>query len=150
MSTGLPKGVLSVLHGSVPAVKFLCEEPRIKAISFVGSDRAGKYIYDTAGALGKRVQANLGAKSKCHACLAWLSLRWSDADEMGDRRADHCILMPDANRNFALNSIVGAAFGGACPFCGVLGPLADLAAVCLKLPASAAWLYPSVSRTRCH
>ena len=60
---GLPKGVLSVLHGSVPAVKFLCEEPRIKAISFVGSDKAGKYIYDTAGALGKRVQANLGAKS---------------------------------------------------------------------------------------
>jgi malonate-semialdehyde dehydrogenase (acetylating)/methylmalonate-semialdehyde dehydrogenase len=52
------------LHGSVPAVKFLCEEPRIKAISFVGSDRAGKYIYDTAGALGKRVQANLGAKSE--------------------------------------------------------------------------------------
>lgn len=52
------------MHGSVPAVKFLCEEPRIKAISFVGSDRAGKYIYDTAGALGKRVQANLGAKSE--------------------------------------------------------------------------------------
>lgn len=63
-TTGLPKGVLSILHGSVPAVKFLCEEPRIKAISFVGSDRAGKYIYDTAGALGKRVQANLGAKSQ--------------------------------------------------------------------------------------
>lgn len=60
---GLPKGVLSVLHGGVPAVKFLCEEPRIKAISFVGSDQAGKYIYDTAGANGKRVQANLGAKS---------------------------------------------------------------------------------------
>lgn len=65
---GLPKGVLSVLHGGVPAVKFLCEEPRIKAISFVGSDQAGKYIYDTAGANGKRVQANLGAKSEdpCH------------------------------------------------------------------------------------
>ncbi|KAI5474154.1 hypothetical protein MNV49_004136 [Pseudohyphozyma bogoriensis] len=83
---GLPKGVLQVLHGTVPAVKFLCEEPRIKAITFVGSDAAGKYIYDTAGANGKRVQANLGAKN-------------------------HCILMPDANKNFALNSVVGAAFG---------------------------------------
>ena len=51
------------MHGTVPTVKFLCEEPRIKAISFVGSDRAGKYIYDTASTHGKRVQANLGAKS---------------------------------------------------------------------------------------
>ncbi|KAK4058383.1 hypothetical protein OIO90_000541 [Microbotryomycetes sp. JL221] len=85
---GLPKGVLSVMHGTIPTVKFLCEEPRVKAISFVGSDRAGKYIYDTASTHGKRVQANLGAKN-------------------------HCILMPDANRNFALNSVVGAAFGAA-------------------------------------
>ncbi|KAK4701187.1 hypothetical protein P7C70_g5053, partial [Phenoliferia sp. Uapishka_3] len=95
---GLPKGVLSVLHGTVPAVKFLCEEPRIKAISFVGSDRAGKYIYDTAGANGKRVQANLGAKN-------------------------HCIIMPDANKNFALNSIVGAAFGAAGQRCMALSVL---------------------------
>lgn len=95
---GLPKGVLSVLHGSVPAVKFICEEPRIKAVSFVGSDHAGKYIYDTAGSHGKRVQANLGAKN-------------------------HCILMPDANRNFALNSIVGAAFGAAGQRCMALSVL---------------------------
>ncbi|SCV74145.1 BQ2448_6577 [Microbotryum intermedium] len=95
---GLPKGVLSVLHGSIPAVKFICEEPRIKAISFVGSDRAGKYIYDTGSAHGKRVQANLGAKN-------------------------HCILMPDANRNFALNSVVGAAFGAAGQRCMALSVL---------------------------
>lgn len=60
---GLPAGVLSVMHGSVDTVNFLCDEPRIKAISFVGSDRAGKYIYDRATQTGKRVQANLGAKS---------------------------------------------------------------------------------------
>lgn len=95
---GLPKGVLSILHGTKPAVKFLCEEPRIKAISFVGSDVAGKYIYDTAGSHGKRVQANLGAKN-------------------------HCILMPDANKNFALNSIVGAAFGAAGQRCMALSVL---------------------------
>ncbi|KAM0788361.1 hypothetical protein ACM66B_001501 [Microbotryomycetes sp. NB124-2] len=95
---GLPKGVLSVMHGTIPTVKFLCEEPRIKAISFVGSDRAGKYIYDTGSAHGKRVQANLGAKN-------------------------HCILMPDANRNFALNSVVGAAFGAAGQRCMALSVL---------------------------
>jgi len=95
---GLPKGVLNVLHGSVDTVNFICDEPLIKAISFVGSDKAGKYIYDRAGANGKRVQANLGAKN-------------------------HAVLMPDANRNFALNSIAGAAFGAAGQRCMALSAL---------------------------
>lgn len=61
---GLPSGVINILHGGVDAVNFICDEPRIKAISFVGGDKAGKHIYDRAGALGKRVQAQLGAKSE--------------------------------------------------------------------------------------
>jgi malonate-semialdehyde dehydrogenase (acetylating)/methylmalonate-semialdehyde dehydrogenase len=65
---GLPKGVLSIMHGTVPPVKFLCEEPRIKAISFVGGDKAGQYIYETGNKNGKRVQANLGAKSESPTC----------------------------------------------------------------------------------
>jgi malonate-semialdehyde dehydrogenase (acetylating)/methylmalonate-semialdehyde dehydrogenase len=60
---GLPKGVLQVVHGTIDPVKFICEEPRVKAISFVGGDRAGKYIHETGSKHGKRVQANLGAKS---------------------------------------------------------------------------------------
>ena len=59
----LPKGVLNVMHGGVDAVNFICDAPEIKAISFVGGDKAGKHIYDRAGAKGKRVQAQLGAKS---------------------------------------------------------------------------------------
>jgi malonate-semialdehyde dehydrogenase (acetylating)/methylmalonate-semialdehyde dehydrogenase len=35
----------------------------VKAISFVGGDAAGKHIYTRAGGNGKRVQANMGAKS---------------------------------------------------------------------------------------
>ncbi|GAA6034811.1 hypothetical protein JCM8097_009310 [Rhodosporidiobolus ruineniae] len=95
---GLPKGVLSIVHGTVPPVKFICEDPRIKAISFVGGDKAGQYIYETGTKHGKRVQANLGAKN-------------------------HAILSPDANRNFALNSIVGAAFGAAGQRCMALSTL---------------------------
>ncbi|GAA96570.1 hypothetical protein E5Q_03239 [Mixia osmundae IAM 14324] len=98
---GLPKGVLSVMHGSVDTVNFLCDEPRIKAITFVGSDKAGKHIYDRAGATGKRVQANLGAKN-------------------------HAILMPDANLNFALNSIAGAAFGAAGQRCMALSVVVSI------------------------
>ncbi|KAJ7225669.1 methylmalonate-semialdehyde dehydrogenase [Mycena pura] len=85
---GLPDGVLNVVHGGVPTVNAICDHPAIKAVSFVGGNRAGHHIYERATKNGKRVQANLGAKN-------------------------HAILMPDANRNLALNSIVGAAFGAA-------------------------------------
>lgn len=41
------------------AVDFVCDEPRIRAISFVGSDYVGKYIYERGTANGKRVQSNM-------------------------------------------------------------------------------------------
>ncbi|KAL1748574.1 Aldehyde/histidinol dehydrogenase [Schizophyllum fasciatum] len=85
---GLPPGVLNVVHGGVPTVNGLCDHPAIKAISFVGGDKAGKHIYERGTQHGKRVQANLGAKN-------------------------HAIIMPDANQNLALNSVIGAAFGAA-------------------------------------
>ncbi|KAA1139085.1 hypothetical protein PGTUg99_035729 [Puccinia graminis f. sp. tritici] len=92
---GLPSGVLSIAHGGVDTVNYLCDHPQIKAISFVGSDHAGKHIYSRAGANGKRVQANLGAKN-------------------------HCVVMPDASKNLTLNSIAGAAFGAAGQRCMAL------------------------------
>lgn len=98
---GAPPGVVNVVHGAAPTVDFILDEPRIKAISFVGSDQAGKYIYTRGTANGKRVQANLGAKN-------------------------HAVLLPDANKNFALNSIVGAAFGAAGQRCMALSALVSV------------------------
>ncbi|BGP16195.1 hypothetical protein JCM10213_007053 [Rhodosporidiobolus nylandii] len=95
---GLPKGVVSVINGTIPPVKFICEDPRIKAITFVGGDKAGQYIYETGSKHGKRVQAQLGAKN-------------------------HAIILPDANKNFTLNSLVGAAFGAAGQRCMALSTL---------------------------
>lgn len=92
---GLPKGVLNVVHGGVPTVNFMCDDAHIKAISFVGSDNAGKYIYERGSANGKRVQANLGAKN-------------------------HGVIMGDANKNHTLNQLVGAAFGAAGQRCMAL------------------------------
>eukprot|EP00968_Pinguiococcus_pyrenoidosus_P009979 scaffold778_cov263-Pinguiococcus_pyrenoidosus.AAC.2 len=43
---GLPDGVLNVVHGTHRTVDFLCTEPRIKAISFVGGDSAGRHIFE--------------------------------------------------------------------------------------------------------
>ncbi|TFY78820.1 hypothetical protein EWM64_g5192 [Hericium alpestre] len=85
---GLPPGVLNIVHGTVPTVNAICDHPSIRAISFVGGDRAGKHVYTRGSANGKRVQSNMGAK--CHA-----------------------VLMPDANKNLAIKAITGGAFGAA-------------------------------------
>lgn len=37
---GCPKGVVNVIHGAHKAVDFICDDPKIKAVSFVGSDQA--------------------------------------------------------------------------------------------------------------
>lgn len=95
---GFPKGVINVVHGGKETVDFIIEEPAIKAISFVGGNRVGEYIYNRASALGKRVQANLGAKN-------------------------HAVVLPDCNRNRTLDAIVGAAFGAAGQRCMALSVL---------------------------
>jgi malonate-semialdehyde dehydrogenase (acetylating)/methylmalonate-semialdehyde dehydrogenase len=81
---GLPPGVINVVHGTVPTVNAICDHPSIKAISFVGGDRAGRHIYERQVSClsprctlfdiclsgtknGKRVQSNMGAKN--HAIL---------------------------------------------------------------------------------
>ena len=56
----LCRGVLNVVHGSRPAVTGILDHPDIKAVSFVGSDQAGRFIYERGCANGKRVQASSG------------------------------------------------------------------------------------------
>jgi len=85
---GFPPGVVNIVHGTVPTVNAICDHPKIKAISFVGGDKAGKHIYERGTQNGKRVQSNMGAKN-------------------------HAVLLPDANKNASLNALIGAAFGAA-------------------------------------
>lgn len=95
---GFPPGVVNIVHGAAKTVDFILDEPRIKAVSFVGSNKAGEYIYARASANGKRCQANLGAKN-------------------------HAAVLPDCNKNHALNAIAGAAFGAAGQRCMALSTL---------------------------
>nr|CAH7757226.1 unnamed protein product [Callosobruchus chinensis] len=92
---GCPPGVVNVIHGAHDAVNFICDHPDIRAISFVGSDQAGKYIYERGAKNGKRVQSNMGAKN-------------------------HCVVLPDANKETAINQVLGAAFGAAGQRCMAL------------------------------
>jgi malonate-semialdehyde dehydrogenase (acetylating)/methylmalonate-semialdehyde dehydrogenase len=60
---GLPDGVFNVLQGHKTAVDELLTNPKIKSVSFVGSTPIAQYVYTTATAAGKRVQALGGAKT---------------------------------------------------------------------------------------
>jgi malonate-semialdehyde dehydrogenase (acetylating)/methylmalonate-semialdehyde dehydrogenase len=92
---GIPDGCLNVIHGARDAVEFICRDPFIKAISFVGSDQAGTYIYEEGSKYGKRVQSNMGAKN-------------------------HGVILPDASKESCLNQLIGAAFGAAGQRCMAL------------------------------
>jgi len=85
---GLPDGVFNVVNGDREAVDTLLTDPRVAAVSFVGSTPVAEYIYRTASAHGKRVQALGGAKN-------------------------HMVVMPDADTRNAASALVGAAYGSA-------------------------------------
>lgn len=85
---GLPPGVLNVVHGGPEVAQRLCEHEHIKAVSFIGSSHVGKIIYDHAGRAGKRAQCMMGAKN-------------------------HAVVLPDANKNQAIDALLGSAFGAA-------------------------------------
>jgi malonate-semialdehyde dehydrogenase (acetylating) / methylmalonate-semialdehyde dehydrogenase len=61
--TGIPKGVVNLVHGGREAVDAILDHPAIRAISFVGSTPTARYIYSRAAANGKRVQCQGGAKN---------------------------------------------------------------------------------------
>jgi malonate-semialdehyde dehydrogenase (acetylating) / methylmalonate-semialdehyde dehydrogenase len=103
---GLPDGVFNVVHGDKEAVDAILAHPEIKAVSFVGSTPVAKYIYATAAAHGKRVQALGGAKN-------------------------HAVVLPDADLPFTADALIGAGYGSAGERCMAIsavvavGPIAD-------------------------
>jgi malonate-semialdehyde dehydrogenase (acetylating)/methylmalonate-semialdehyde dehydrogenase len=60
---GLPDGVLNVVTCSREETNILLTHPDIKGVTFVGSTETGKFVYQTAAARGKRVQALCEAKN---------------------------------------------------------------------------------------
>lgn len=82
----LPKGVINLVNGSRESVDAILEHPDINSISFVGSTRVAKIIYEKASKYGKRVQASGGAKNPI-------------------------ILMPDADPEISTKIVSDSAFG---------------------------------------
>jgi malonate-semialdehyde dehydrogenase (acetylating) / methylmalonate-semialdehyde dehydrogenase len=115
---GLPDGVLNVVHGDKEAVDAILNHPGIAAVSFVGSTPIAKYIYETCGRTGKRVQALGGAKN-------------------------HAIVLPDADVEYAANALISAGYGSAGERCMAIsavvavGDVADSLVAKLKAKAEA-------------
>src|SRR6266403_1384714 len=84
--TGLPKGVVNMVHGGKTAVDTILDHPKVRAVSFVGSTPVAKYIYARAAASGKRAQCQGGAKNPV-------------------------IVLPDADMAMATQIISDSAFG---------------------------------------
>jgi malonate-semialdehyde dehydrogenase (acetylating)/methylmalonate-semialdehyde dehydrogenase len=60
---GLPDGVFNIVHGDVEIVNAICDHPDIEAVSFVGSTKVAKLVYQRATANLKRCLALGGAKN---------------------------------------------------------------------------------------
>ena len=85
---GLPEGVFSVVQGDKVVVDAILDNPKIKAVSFVGSTPVAEYIYTRGSGNGKRVQALGGAKN-------------------------HMVIMPDADMDQVVDALMGAGYGSA-------------------------------------
>ena len=83
---GLPPGVLNVVNGDKEVVDVLLSDHRVQAVSFVGSTAVAESVYRVATDHGKRCQALGGAKN-------------------------HAVVMPDADIENTVQSLMGAAFG---------------------------------------
>jgi len=95
---GLPKGVFNIVNGAHDVVNGLLDHPEVKAISFVGSQPVGEYVYKRGSEHLKRVQALTGAKN-------------------------HSTVLKDADLDHAATNVIASAFGSAgerCMACSVV------------------------------
>ncbi len=83
---GFPRGVLNLVTGGPAVVDHLIAHDKVKAVSFVGSSKVAKHVYETATNAGKRAQCMGGAKN-------------------------YMVIMPDANRDAVIDGVIGSAFG---------------------------------------
>jgi len=83
---GLPDGVFNIVHGGQEAVEAISDHPGIRAVSFVGSTKVAKIVFQRASGNLKRTLALGGAKN-------------------------HLIVLPDAHPEMAAVDIAASMTG---------------------------------------
>ena len=86
LETGIPQGVVSLVHGTAETVECLVRHPEVRAISFVGSTPVARHVYAEASRHGKRVQCQGGAKNPL-------------------------VILPDADLELTTRIVADSAFG---------------------------------------
>ena len=83
---GLPDGVFNIVNGGREIVEAICDHPGIKAVSFVGSTKVAKLVYQRATSNLKRCLALGGAKN-------------------------HLLVLPDAHLEMTASNVVASMSG---------------------------------------
>ena len=83
---GLPDGVFNIVNGDVEIVNAICDHPAIEAVSFVGSTKVAKIVYQRATHNYKRALALGGAKN-------------------------HLMVLPDAKEDMTAANVVASMSG---------------------------------------
>ena len=83
---GFPAGVVNLVTCSRNESELFLTDPRVKAVTFVGSTEIGKQVYSKAAAHGKRVQAQCEAKN-------------------------HALVLEDCDLESAVNAIINSTYG---------------------------------------
>ncbi|MBI2258117.1 MAG: CoA-acylating methylmalonate-semialdehyde dehydrogenase [Flavobacteriia bacterium] len=117
---GLPDGVFNVVNGGVEVVEAICDHPDVKAVSFVGSTKVAKIVYQRATHHLKRCVALGGAKN-------------------------HLIVLPDANTEMTASNVVASMSGCAgqrCMAASVMVAVDDVQTIIDKMVVEAKKIIP--------
>src|SRR5205809_3655436 len=83
---GLPDGVFNIVNGDSEIVEAICDNPGIEAVSFVGSTKVAKIVYQRATHNLKRAVALRGAKN-------------------------HLVVLPDAKEDLTAQNVTASMSG---------------------------------------
>ena len=120
---GLPDGIFNVVHGAQESVEAICDHPGIDAISFVGSTKVAKIVYQRGSANLKRVLALGGAKN-------------------------HLIVLPDAHEAMTASNVAASMSGCAgqrCMAASVMIAVSGVDRIISKLCDEAMKIVPGVN-----
>jgi malonate-semialdehyde dehydrogenase (acetylating)/methylmalonate-semialdehyde dehydrogenase len=95
---GLPDGVFNIVHGDDTMVNAICDHAGIEAVSFVGSTKVAKLVYQRATGNLKRCLALGGAKN-------------------------HLLVLPDAVANMTAQNVIASMSGCAGQRCMAAGAM---------------------------
>jgi len=120
---GLPDGVFNIVNGDREIVEAICDHPGIEAVSFVGSTKIAKLVYQRSTANLKRCLALGGAKN-------------------------HLLVLPDAKPDMTAQNVAASMSGCAgqrCMAASAMVAVGDVDAIIEKICAEARKIIPGTN-----